>query len=97
MSESMIERVARAMFLARYPGDIWDPKTAEEYRECARAAIKAMREPTEAMMEEAADEFTFQSGHWDKDTTPEKIQRAVFQRVIGAALSPDDPDDEERT
>lgn len=46
MSE-MIERVARAMRDADYRhGVLW-----EEYKPLARAAIKAMREPTEAMVE----------------------------------------------
>jgi hypothetical protein len=96
MSE-MIERVARAMVSHLRP----DQKdcSLEQLRhvdvdesdlnlvELARAAIEAMREPTEAMMESAASEFTFQSGHWGSETTPETIQKAVFQRAIDAALS----------
>ncbi len=55
MSE-MIERVARAMLAADYPDDVggeleylWWDRHGETYLRYARAAIEAMREPTEAM------------------------------------------------
>jgi hypothetical protein len=91
MSESMIDRVARALCLAN--GEDPDKPSGvfgvwwKSYRDEARAAIEAMREPTEEMMESAASEFTFQSGHWGPETTRETIQKAVFQRAIDAALS----------
>ena len=46
MSE-MVERVARAI-VAEYGPDGWD---ADDYRRMARAAIAAMREPTDAMID----------------------------------------------
>ena|SRR5947209_775032 len=56
----MVERVARAMFESTrthtHVGEIWDSRIAETqdwYRGTARAAIAAMREPTEAMIEAA--------------------------------------------
>lgn len=55
----MVERIARAIMLAdghnnpenppRFPTD-FSAKEASEYRSAARAAIAAMREPTEAML-----------------------------------------------
>jgi len=55
---SMVERVARAIYEA---DDVWSEafpwpnmgspnQSADEYRRIARAAIEAMREPTEAMV-----------------------------------------------
>jgi len=52
---TMIERVARAM-LATGPLT-WDqihPKSQSDYIKMARAAIAAMREPSEAMIKEGA-------------------------------------------
>jgi hypothetical protein len=54
MSE-MIERVARAIYEDAW-GIEWPPEPAgeaDEYRRGARAAIEAMREPTEAMLSAA--------------------------------------------
>lgn len=53
MSE-MIERAAEAAFMADWPKDNWSRFGNEDYvknryRRIARAAIEAMREPTEAM------------------------------------------------
>jgi hypothetical protein len=58
MSDGMIERVARAIAAALYrpqpdmSGDIWRAVGTERKRKCedaARAAIEAMREPTDLM------------------------------------------------
>ena len=55
MSESMIERVARAIWGTCAGSKIhpWEHlgELREEYRARARAAIEAMREPTKAMHE----------------------------------------------
>jgi hypothetical protein len=52
MSE-MVERVARAIFEAEYTGGEGDEyrweRSQDAYRVQARAAIEAMREPTDAM------------------------------------------------
>lgn len=51
MSE-MVERVARAIQATRGPRENWDrvtPATRDLWMADARAAIEAMREPTEAM------------------------------------------------
>lgn len=58
----MVERVARA---------IWD-KCNDGYRDQARAAIAAMREPTEVMMRATP--------------LPASDNRRIYQAVIDAAL-----------
>lgn len=58
MSESMIERVARAIYEADdawseafpWPNLAESPNRPNEYRRVARAAIEAMREPTDEMV-----------------------------------------------
>jgi len=81
MSE-MIERVARAIFRADYPEEgegseiAWE-KRAHWYSEAARAAIEAMREPTEEMSE-AGNVPTYQ---WVDNTADD-----VWSRMIDAAL-----------
>lgn len=65
----MVQRVAKAvyaMMVAKDPnptrGETWDsiyPDVQEGLRDIARAAIAAMREPTEAMMEAMQDSGVF--------------------------------------
>lgn len=76
---SMIERVARAIARDDYDGDdLWDklgPGNKAAYKANARAAIEAMREPTEKMSDEgAANNFG-------------KPSYAAWQAMIDAALS----------
>lgn len=83
MSE-MIDRVARALCdvqatsawrrLEESGGSI---PTRDDFREAARAAIEAMREPTEAMREEAI----LMCGEWHGDAVI-----SVFPDIIAAAL-----------
>lgn len=77
MSESMIERVARA--LAEEDGDLYEAN-AVFWKGMARAAIKAMREPTEAM-ERAGD-----IPGWD-DAVSIGHSADVWRAMIDAALS----------
>jgi hypothetical protein len=49
MIGEMIERVARAMCVIAIGGE-YDGPTPRMWRECARAAIEAMREPTKEML-----------------------------------------------
>lgn len=52
MSE-MVERVARAIFHSNFPENEYenfDEDSQNKYLESAKAAIEAMREPTEAMI-----------------------------------------------
>jgi hypothetical protein len=73
MTKTMVERVARAMRKELHDSSIWGPDTLElvvldggvPLMAMARAAIAAMREPTEAMTK-AAFAATFDDGvaHW---------------------------------
>lgn len=84
-SESMVERVARAIALedldpetrAAVNPDVWF--VAESYFDLARAAIKAMRGPTEAMCEAGRDRHDVY-GFGASDARP------VFEAMIDAAL-----------
>jgi len=49
MTDDMIERVARAIYAA----ECWDTAAPGFYQHAARAAIEAMREPTEVMLDAA--------------------------------------------
>jgi hypothetical protein len=74
MSEdSMIERVARALSEAGAASD-WDHAAA-----AARAAIEAMREPTEAMVDAA-------SAAAQKPTGWHMVYRNIYRAMIDTAL-----------
>jgi len=45
----MVERVALALWKDRYPDEEWNEIDRRDYEGHARAAIEAMREPTQAM------------------------------------------------
>lgn len=82
---SMIERVARAICRAGISGpkDHLDEQENRNWRKFvpeARAAIKAMRDPTEAMLE-AVD-----CGGDKKEWLSGKAAIAIFQRMIDGAL-----------
>ena len=79
MSGDMVERVARAMW-ERCHDESWDesyhsPITRQIYIDDARAAIEAMREPSEKMLAAVRDEYT---------TYETKV---IWQAAIDAALS----------
>jgi hypothetical protein len=86
MSESMIERVARAMAIKDKGDDMWGVMSEDgdgygyvgknEYRAMARAAIEAMREPTEGMVEAA---------RLERDLTY-TTTRCIFRDMIDEAL-----------
>jgi hypothetical protein len=80
----MIERVARALFAVEWDSkssDPWEGAYADEreaWLQSARAAIEAMRDPTDAM-KDAGDLPTYQ---WVDD-----VASNVWGRMIDAALS----------
>lgn len=75
MTDSIVERVARA--LANEEGYANDPFP---YDERARAAIKAMREPTEAMMNVGSGFIYEAYGHGPT------IAKEAWQAVVDEAL-----------
>ncbi len=80
MTDDLVERVARAMFVVESddPDDpgVWE-YAAENYRALARAAIEAMREPTEAMIDAGAIYADCNGAH------------GAWQAMIDAALKED--------
>lgn len=74
MAESMIERVARAI-QDKLPGWLAEDGTVEDV-DLARAAIKAMREPTDAMVDAMQDDID-----WDGDAV------RAYKCAIDAALN----------
>jgi hypothetical protein len=75
MSEKL-DQVAKAISEA---DDSWD---GEDYRVLARAAIEAMREPTDRMVSEGESAASFGIG---KPTSEDAIPR-VWSEMIDAAL-----------
>jgi hypothetical protein len=84
MSE-MVERAARAMFNVgrtdAHGGDIYEEQ-ADWWREVARAAIEAMREPTEDMLYHSGDRrgYPYISYHQKLDTA------GLWRSLIDKAL-----------
>lgn len=92
MREDMVEKVARRLAIAdgkdpdapafaRFPGG--NPEGLcwrDEYTRPARAAIEAMREPNEAMVDAAFH------GHGAPHEEGRKNTRETFSRMIDAAL-----------
>ena len=64
--QTMIERVARA--LAKESGRV-DPKAWKQYVNASRAAISAMREPTEAIRKAWVDAAPIGGAAVDRDWT----------------------------
>ena len=92
MTESMVERVARTLYVASHHANgarEWDnPNGITElakprFRDMARAVIEAMREPTAVMIERAVAEV---SGF----PRPRTIE-AIYIHMIDAALSEPEP------
>ena len=86
MSE-MVERVARAMYVARHERmgtlldnfDDWPPEYRVSYYEDAKAAIAAMREPDTAMLGADVSLGLSLNQGW-------RAQKTLWQRMIDAAL-----------
>jgi len=83
----MIERVARAMFERELDNGPWEQRTETQeaiYMADARAAIKAMREPTQEMRLAAVAEWC------RPDPLPEHgstlVFNAIWQAMIDEAL-----------
>jgi hypothetical protein len=88
----MIERVARAIFEQEYPnGEVdeyrWE-RSSDAYIAQARAAIMAMREPSERMVSFAWDVHNQHYGQTEETPTLVGIG-AIYSAMIEAAFSDD--------
>lgn len=83
MSE-MVERVARALMAVTSTHDCGDLKLKHHY-EMARAAMEAMREPTEEMMVDAEVKAPALACFYEKERSPSYL---AWQAMIDAALKP---------
>lgn len=81
---AMIERVARALYDAQSDDGDWlmhesGGPVRTEYRAMARAAIEALREPTNAMC--------FVNGPGDQHNYADAAARETWRKMIDAALN----------
>lgn len=91
----MVERVAKGIFVADFDEEDW-PKVTEDVRDIfrirARAAIAAMREPTEAMTEQGSEAVDpdNDNGIWDIEHNGPYLTvegaKTMFQAMIDEAL-----------
>jgi hypothetical protein len=85
----MVERVARAMFDLNIEMLDWDrvhESVSEGYRHSTRAAIAAMREPTEGMVTAGKDAYKVTRGKRSNLHGPAGLA-GKWQAMIDAALS----------
>jgi hypothetical protein len=85
----MVERIARAIFDGQRDTIAWDslkPEFQAEYRDDARAAIAAMREPTFEMSEAA---FRIEAAGHSQRTLIEAAWRAMIDEAL--RTDPDKP------
>lgn len=81
-----IDRVARAIQASRGPRETWDhvsDQTRDLRRSDARAAIAAMREPSETMV---VDGFEAMKGDWQMCRDAADDARRCWAAMIDAAL-----------
>jgi hypothetical protein len=86
--EEVGDAVLREMGGRRLLNDVDEDLHDEIKIALARAAIEAMREPTVEIIETMVSAFTTEA--WGGQSSPEKIQRYVYDRLIDAALAPAD-------
>jgi hypothetical protein len=82
--QTMVERVAKALWAYKYPDPEFGPalsgRCRKDFTLLARAAIEAMRTPTEAMEE---------AGAWDEwNGNTEMAAGITWEAMIDAALKP---------
>lgn len=90
MIHSPIERAARAMHATVKPEWEWDAPDAEPlrkmYRENVKAAIRAMQEPSEAMVDAGAD-VVRSVNKAESDFAVRDDAKSVWSMMIDAALA----------
>jgi hypothetical protein len=88
MTPEMVERVARAIEATMFaPHELpIEGELHERYRETARAAIEAMREPTEAMVKAGRIRTTLQmDNHAISGQIDRYASKGCWQKMIDAA------------
>lgn len=93
MTEFMVEKVAKRLCAAdmqyrlenftEYTWQLMLEGNKNRFRSAARAAIEAMREPTEAMLDVAEDKLPL---YREYDATDRKYATTWYSAVIDAAL-----------
>ena len=75
MSDNMIEQVAKAIHAYDFPTKIlkWEDTTQKYYTAIADVAIKAMKEPTEAMLN---------AGAYDLDMTLKQQWKLMIEAAL---------------
>ena len=95
MTESMVEKVARAMFRQDHD-EGWEagkPFTKAIYLNNARAAMKTMRKPNAKMVKAGADKLDVTWGYHDPDKKVAKSQtRNAWRAMNDAALDEKEPE-----
>jgi len=86
MSE-MIERVAKAIRAQIDAGPSYQITVDEYMKILARAAIEAMREPTEAMRQSGFDHMDYDEYGSNADENNKRIAESVYRAMIDAALA----------
>jgi len=82
MAESLVERVARAMAQENDHHDEFEiGDFRDAYMDMARAAIEAMREPTDAMVDSGVDHIG--EGHYNGWAYTAMIDAALNEQVSG--------------
>lgn len=84
-TESMVERVARAIYESRY-GEWESLHSRQRYLDMARAAISTMREPTRPMWAHAGTMFVNCQG---RQLHHDRACGLVWDAMIAAALEPE--------
>lgn len=79
----MIERVAKALWADRHPDDEWTAEDERDYLGHARAAIEAMREPTQKMVEALIAQF----GYMPSATFWADVHNVAIDAALGPICS----------
>ena len=95
MSETMVDHVAKAI-LKRHPPWNWEmanEATRQYYRELARAAIEALRSPSEAMVRCGVRSAPLIAAVWYDDARETRQVLKIWEAMIDGALSRPDHED----
>ena len=82
----MVERAGRAVEKILWPHDSTPYASGGKAEAIARAVIEAMREPTDAMLEDAGIMEGFDADAWAREA--DRCHREWWSTMIDAALGP---------